>query len=256
MNCLFFYKKRIFFHFFNRINLSGGRKIDCSIPINSVVPSSCFLIFISYVCDKSLYFWKQFRTQTACALASSDLKFAASPTLIAVLYLFVAMKNAINSLLLVNTLTLSTLPAFFSQHTQQNSSVNTDILEYFGNLLEDQAVVTETGLGHEIWRAFLHKFQNNHEQFPLAVKTWFKQNVQNKQQASTRASCRSSNNPLKCAVSFLDLSKLHNYGCWCFFGDDQKHGQIRGRARLFLKFFKYFGVFLIFVVLIKHKLGK
>lgn len=112
----------------------------------------------------------------------------------------------------------------------QNSSINTEILEYFGNLLENQAVESESGLAHEIWRAFLHKFQRNQEQFPLSVKTWFKQNIQNKQQASTRASCRSSNNPLKCAVSFLDLSKLHNYGCWCFFGDDQKHGQVRGRA--------------------------
>ena len=119
-----------------------------------------------------------------------------------------------------------------SQTTNSSLSINNEILEYFGNLLEDQALESETGLAHEIWRAFLYKYQKNQEQFPLSVKQWFKKNVKNKDLASTRASCRSSTNPLKCAVSFLDLSKLHDYGCWCFFGDDQKHGQVKGRGKV------------------------
>ena len=120
-------------------------------------------------------------------------------------------------------LTLKIISAQMS-HKEENQA----IYNYFTELLESQTqTADEPFITEQILHFFKVHFNESGQTFPLPVKLWYRMNIGKTEGGGlnliqNRNACSGS---ISCAQSFIDLTSLHNYACWCFFGENYGKGR-------------------------------
>jgi len=130
--------------------------------------------------------------------------------------------------LILLTSSLCFIQTITSQLSRQEE--NQAIYDYFTELLETQkqtATNQEPFITEQILHFFQVHFNESGHTFPLPVKLWYrmnvgKNNVDNDGLIQSRAGCSGS---VSCAPSFIDLTSVQNYACWCFFGENYGKGR-------------------------------